>query len=112
VLILAVAAMATAWSGFQASQWDDRGGLLYGQATTQRSLPLLPPPLAANSWPRTLAAASDASELTPEEADEWAASRGQDRPDLTEPAPPIRRIPLVSRPSCVPVRVRAACVLG
>jgi hypothetical protein len=36
VLILAMAAIATAWSGFQASQWDDRGSLLYGQATTQR----------------------------------------------------------------------------
>jgi len=36
VLVLALAAIATAWSGFQASQWDDRGGLLYGQATTQR----------------------------------------------------------------------------
>ena len=36
MLVLALAAIATAWSGFQASQWDDRGGLLYGQATTQR----------------------------------------------------------------------------
>ena len=36
VLALALAAIATAWSGFQASQWDDRGGLLYGQATTER----------------------------------------------------------------------------
>ena len=36
VLALALAAIATAWSGFQASQWDDRRGLLYGQATTQR----------------------------------------------------------------------------
>jgi hypothetical protein len=30
----------------------------------------------------------DASELSPEEAHEWAASRGgEDRADLTEPAP-------------------------
>lgn len=36
VLALSLAAIATAWSGFQASQWDDRRGLLYGQATTQR----------------------------------------------------------------------------
>jgi hypothetical protein len=36
VLVLAVAAIATAWSGFQASQWDDRRALLYGHATTQR----------------------------------------------------------------------------
>jgi Mn2+/Fe2+ NRAMP family transporter len=36
VLVLALAAIATAWSGFQASQADDRRGLLYGQATTQR----------------------------------------------------------------------------
>jgi hypothetical protein len=36
VLVLALAAIATAWSGFQASEWDDRRGLLYGQATTQR----------------------------------------------------------------------------
>src|SRR4051812_48197501 len=36
VLVLSLAAIATAWSGFQASQWDDRQGLSYGQATTQR----------------------------------------------------------------------------
>jgi hypothetical protein len=36
VLVLALAAIATAWSGFQASQWDDRRGVLYGQATAQR----------------------------------------------------------------------------
>jgi hypothetical protein len=36
VLVLSLAAIATAWSGFQASQWDDRQGLSYGQATTAR----------------------------------------------------------------------------
>jgi hypothetical protein len=36
VIVLAFAAIATAWSGFQASEWDDRRALLYGQATTQR----------------------------------------------------------------------------
>ena len=36
VLVLSLAAIATAWGGFQASQWDERRGLLYGQATTQR----------------------------------------------------------------------------
>jgi len=36
VLVLALAAIATAWSGFQATKWDDHRGLLYGQATTQR----------------------------------------------------------------------------
>ena len=36
VLVLSLAAIATAWSGFQASQWDDRQGLSYGQATTER----------------------------------------------------------------------------
>jgi hypothetical protein len=36
VLVLSLAAIATAWSGFQASQWDDRQGFSYGQATTQR----------------------------------------------------------------------------
>jgi hypothetical protein len=36
VLILAVAAIATAWSGFQASEWDDRRALMYGQASTMR----------------------------------------------------------------------------
>jgi hypothetical protein len=36
VLVLALAAIATAWSGFQASEWDDRRGLLFGEATTQR----------------------------------------------------------------------------
>jgi hypothetical protein len=36
VLVLAVAAIATAWSGFQASEWDERQSILYGQATAQR----------------------------------------------------------------------------
>jgi len=36
VLVLALAAIATAWSGFQASEWDDRRGVLYGEATAQR----------------------------------------------------------------------------
>ncbi|HET9650223.1 MAG TPA: hypothetical protein VFP34_18610 [Microlunatus sp.] len=36
VLVLSLAAIATAWSGFQASQWDERQGFSYGQATTQR----------------------------------------------------------------------------
>jgi hypothetical protein len=55
VLVLALAAIATAWSGFQASEWDDRRGLLYGQATTQRFAAwVLPLPLAANNWARTL----------------------------------------------------------
>jgi hypothetical protein len=36
VLVLALAAIATAWSGFQASEWDDRRALMYGQASTER----------------------------------------------------------------------------
>lgn len=36
VLALAVAAIATAWSGFQASGWDGRQALLYGESTSQR----------------------------------------------------------------------------
>ncbi|MFL6045075.1 MAG: hypothetical protein ACJ72M_08155 [Propionibacteriaceae bacterium] len=36
VLVLALAAIATAWSGFQASEWDDRRAELYAQATAQR----------------------------------------------------------------------------
>ena len=54
VLVLALAAIATAWSGFQASQWDDRRGLLYGQANSDVSRPVLLPPEAANNWGRTL----------------------------------------------------------
>ena len=36
MLVLALAAIATAWSGFQASEWDDRRALMYGQASTER----------------------------------------------------------------------------
>jgi hypothetical protein len=36
VLVLALAAIATAWSGFQASEWDERQAQSYGQATAQR----------------------------------------------------------------------------
>jgi hypothetical protein len=35
-LVLTVAAIATLWSGFQASEWDDRRAPSYGQATTRR----------------------------------------------------------------------------
>jgi hypothetical protein len=54
VLVLALAAIATAWSGFQASQWDDRGASYMGRRRRSVSRPVLPPPLAANNWPRTL----------------------------------------------------------
>ncbi len=36
VVILAVVALATAWSGYQSSQWDGRQSLLYGQASSLR----------------------------------------------------------------------------
>jgi hypothetical protein len=36
VLILAVVAVATAWSGLQAGKWDGRQSLLYGQASSDR----------------------------------------------------------------------------
>jgi hypothetical protein len=36
VLVLAVVAVATAWTGLQASKWDGRASLLYGQASTAR----------------------------------------------------------------------------
>lgn len=36
VAILAIVAVATAWSGFQASQWDGEQSLLYGQASQNR----------------------------------------------------------------------------
>lgn len=36
VLVLAVVAVATAWTGFQASKWDGRQVLLYGQASAYR----------------------------------------------------------------------------
>ena len=37
VLLLAIVAVATAWSGFQATRWDGRQSLLYGQASGTRS---------------------------------------------------------------------------
>ena len=36
VAILAVVAVATAWSGFQATQWDGEQSLMYGQASRDR----------------------------------------------------------------------------
>jgi hypothetical protein len=36
VAILAIVAVATAWSGFQATQWDGRQSLLYGDANRDR----------------------------------------------------------------------------
>jgi hypothetical protein len=36
VAILAVVAVATAWSGLQAAKWDGRQSLLYGKATSYR----------------------------------------------------------------------------
>jgi hypothetical protein len=36
VAVLAVVAVATAWSGFQAAQWDGRQTLLYGQSSRAR----------------------------------------------------------------------------
>ena len=36
VVILAIVAVATAWSGLQAAKWDGRQSLLYGQATRDR----------------------------------------------------------------------------
>jgi hypothetical protein len=36
VAILAIVAVATAWSGFQASEWDGQQSLLYGQASRDR----------------------------------------------------------------------------
>ena len=36
VAILAVVAVATAWSGYQAARWDGRQALLYGEATRMR----------------------------------------------------------------------------
>jgi hypothetical protein len=36
VAILAIVAVATAWSGFQATEWDGEQSLLYGEASTNR----------------------------------------------------------------------------
>jgi hypothetical protein len=36
VVILAVVAVATAWSGYQAARWDGRQAFLYGRSTTIR----------------------------------------------------------------------------
>lgn len=36
VIVLATVAVATAWSGFQAGQWDGQQSLLYGRATAER----------------------------------------------------------------------------
>jgi hypothetical protein len=36
VIVLAIVAVATAWSGFQATKWDGRQSLLYGHANSYR----------------------------------------------------------------------------
>ena len=36
VFVLAVVAVATAWGGYQATKWDGRQSLLYGQASSHR----------------------------------------------------------------------------
>jgi hypothetical protein len=36
VAVLAIVAVATAWSGYQAARWDGQQSLLYGHATTDR----------------------------------------------------------------------------
>ena len=36
IVILAIVAVATAWSGYQAARWDGRQALLYGESTTMR----------------------------------------------------------------------------
>ena len=36
VAVLAIVAIATAWSGYQAARWDGQQSLLYGQATAAR----------------------------------------------------------------------------
>jgi hypothetical protein len=36
-ILLAVVAIATAWSGYQSAQWDGRNALYYGQSSTYRS---------------------------------------------------------------------------
>ena len=36
VVVLAIVAIATAWSGYQATRWDGRQSLLYGQASRDR----------------------------------------------------------------------------
>ena len=36
VAILAIVAVATAWSGFQATEWDGEQSRLYGEASTHR----------------------------------------------------------------------------
>ena len=36
VVVLAIVAIATAWSGYQATKWDGQQSLLYGQASRDR----------------------------------------------------------------------------
>jgi hypothetical protein len=36
VAVLAIVAVATAWSGYQSAQWDGQQSLLYGHATADR----------------------------------------------------------------------------
>lgn len=36
VAVLAIVAVATAWSGYQAARWDGQQSLLYGHATADR----------------------------------------------------------------------------
>ncbi len=48
VVVLALVAIATAWSGYQAAKWDGQQSVLYGTASTDRfEANAIPPPGAS-----------------------------------------------------------------
>ena len=49
VIVLALVAIATAWSGYQAARWDGQQSLLYGTASADRFQPTRPPPPGPNT---------------------------------------------------------------
>jgi hypothetical protein len=53
VLFLAIAAIATAWSGYQAAKGEGHQSVLYGQATSDQFGAAAAATLGASSWPRT-----------------------------------------------------------
>jgi hypothetical protein len=53
VLMLAVAAVATAWGSFQAAKGDGLQSILYAEAGVDRSRPPPSPSQVSNGWPPT-----------------------------------------------------------
>ena len=72
--LLAIVAIVTVWSGFQAAKWDGRQSVLYGHSSRTASRPRPPLPAATNASP-----------LTPGSSPLAAGARSRERPARDPP---------------------------